>query len=273
MEQHHTLYQKGASPLSHRIHGPFPQIFCRDSHSYQSCNFSRFVPIWLIYINALTPGQFLDSEVITTLDYSEVPKRYRNKNLTNPTKLENYDFLEKYKNHVYTIIHSGYNVFSDTKEILPEAEKYIDGTHIFSRPVTTSAPANEHIGYCPDIPQLSNSDYMADYMGPFIDQIKSWIGQHACVSLDQHPSYLQTPAAGHLTLKTTIEPSKPRLCYNARPLAGIMKRLPCKLDDLSVLLPLLKKGMYGCVSDDKQGKPQIVTWQLQILKINAVINT
>ena len=95
---------------------------------------------------------------------------------------------------------------------------------------------------------------MADNITPFVSQIKKWVGQHACVSLHQEPNYLRSLQNGELQCKMTIEPSKPRLCYNARPLAGVMKKLPCKLDDLGVLLPLLRQGMFGCVSDDKQGK-------------------
>ena len=88
--------------------------------------------------------------------------------------------------------------------------------------------------------------------------MKNWVGQHACVDLLQEPNYLHKIDDGQLRCKMTIEPNKPRLCYNARPLAGIMKKLPCKLDDLGVLLPLLQKGMYGCISDDKQGKRDII---------------
>ena len=252
LERHMEVYVDGVSRDGEKVYGPFPVIYCRDSASYQSCNFSRFVPVWLIYINALTPEHFLTSHVVVNLSNVEVAPNFKNKKHARPKDInESSDLLESYKRHVYGIIHHGYNIWGDTKEVLPSKNKYIDGVHIFSRPVLEGGKV---IGHCPDLPRIRNSGYMAEYMVPFVKQLKKWMGQHACVHIQAEPNYLWANPSGHLFCKITIEPKKPRLCYNARPLAGVMKRVPCKLDDLSVLLPLLKKGMYGCISDDKQGR-------------------
>ena len=253
LELHHKVYDHNQARPGQAVHGPFAQIKCRDGSSYQSCNFSRFVPIWLVYINALNPQGYLDSAVTVSLGFDEVSLKFKSKNLKKPINLEDSSSrLGLYQARVYDIIHSGYNVLKDTIEVPLSKEKFVDGVHIFTRPVIDDDTAKT-LGYCPDLPFLNNSEYMADYIQPFSDQIKKWLGQHSCVNLRQEPNYLRSPASGQLQCKMTIEPAKPRLCYNARPLAGVMKRLPCKLDDLGVLLPLLEKGMYGCVSDDKQG--------------------
>ena len=254
LEEHQDVYEDGKAREGCQVYGPFPEIHCRDGACYQSCNFSRFSPIWMIYLNALTPQGYLDSAVHVSLSFDEVPKGYKNKRHQGPQDLtEGLHRLEHYKSRVYQIIHSGYDIYRDTKAVSPEEEKYVDGTHVYTRPVLAE-DGNTVVGYIPDLPNLQNSDYMADYMNPFVSQIKKWLGQHSCVSLTTEPNYLNCTENGRLRCKMTIEPSKPRLCYNARPLAGVMKKLPCKLDDLGVVLPLLQKGMYGCVSDDKQGK-------------------
>lgn len=258
LELHQEVYKDGKAPLTRRVHGPFPEILCRDSSCYQSCNFSRFVPVWLIYINALRPESLINNIINVSLDFDEVQPGYKNKNHTGPATLaDSHEQLIKYQARVYEIIHSGYDIFRDTKKVGVEKEKFVDGMHIYTRDVC-DPESREKIGYCPNLPFLTNSDYMADYVDPFVDQVKNWVGQHACVDLLQEPNYLHKIDDGQLRCKMTIEPNKPRLCYNARPLAGIMKKLPCKLDDLGVLLPLLQKGMYGCISDDKQGKRDII---------------
>ena len=71
-------------------------------------------------------------------------------------------------------------------------------------------------------------------MDPFVEQVVKWLGQHACVHMQREPSCLKTVSSGHLICKTTIEPTKPSLCYNARPLAGVMKRVLCRMGDFEL---------------------------------------
>ena len=43
------------------------------------------------------------------------------------------------------------------------------------------------------------------------------------------------------------------MCLNARPLAGVLKKLPCKLNQVEELLPFLTPDQRVVISDDSSG--------------------
>ena len=84
----------------------------------------------------------------------------------------------------------------------------------------------ERLGHCPVFPPQYNSDYLADYCYVFRDTIQKWLGQNSIVHHQTHPEQVPSPELGTVLCKTTIEPRKPRICFNARPMAGAMHRIP-----------------------------------------------
>ena len=66
--------------------------------------------------------------------------------------------------------------------------------------------SNRYVGHRPDIGPLSNSGYMADYINPFVSQIRKWMDSDTLISHSQQPGHLAALGPERLQFKTTIEP-------------------------------------------------------------------
>ena len=251
LEDHKALHS-ASTPL----HGPYPLIPCRDAKSYYSCNFNRYPQIWMILLNALSAQSLLDVEIVTSLDHDPVASNFKNKNMCNPVTLsEAEEKLNKYKSQIYQLVHSGYNLYDHFIDIPSDRPVIIDKIPVHT--VLKKGMRSNHLersSYCPIFPPQFNSDYLADYSFVFSDTIKKWLGQNSIVHHHRHPEQIPDKSHGVALCKTTIEPQKPRICFNARPLAGAMCKIPCRLDDIQTLIPMLQIGKRALVSDDKQGK-------------------
>jgi len=62
----------------------------------------------------------------------------------------------------------------------------------------------------------------------------------------------------HLVLPLTVEPTKPRLCHDARFLNLWMQDKLCKLDRVSDLPRYVSRDSYQSVRDDKSGYDHIL---------------
>ena len=147
----------------------------------------------------------------------------------------------------------------------------IDWEIIRSRPIYLN---NREIGFWPDCGNKKNSDYMSEYLPDFGKQILSWVDNESLIHLS-HEQELNKYLQPIQVFKTTIEPSKPRwplfviffflslkdffllflkrICFNARPLGAVLKKLPCKFDQAEELIPYLKPGCKVAISDDSSG--------------------
>ena len=94
---------------------------------------------------------------------------------------------------------------------------------------------------------------MSLYSGPFVSQLQKWMQNESIIPLTAS-SEIKEHLGSVLTFKSTIEPRKPRLCLNARPLAGVLKKLPCRLNQIEELLPHLQPDSRVIISDDSSGK-------------------
>lgn len=62
-----------------------------------------------------------------------------------------------------------------------------------------------------------------------------------------------TPRYPHLSHTNICLIRKPRVCLNARPLASVIRNVPCRLDSIAQLICYLRPGSSAIISDDKQG--------------------
>ena len=77
----------------------FP-VECRSSESFECGNWSRYPLIWMIYLAALRPESFCDTDHIIDLDVRKKAEKYTN---TRAAEVA----LDRYRSRVYSIIHGG----------------------------------------------------------------------------------------------------------------------------------------------------------------------
>ena len=281
MEANFDLLEQHQRHLDPRTLGPVPvrpalEIECRDAIDFESGNWSRFAGIWLIYLAALRSDFLVGNDHIIDLDYETKARGMK-------TLEEAEDFLGRYRQRIYGIIHSGkpsslltivrlltpflgYNIYEDTQFIDPNCPVVIDGRSHTSEIAEGSLDSSysydqeeqgwvEHVrsGFYPRDVDLRNSGYLADYCPEVSSCLRRWQDEGAIINHRQHPHYAQSLPFGRSRLKLTIEPNKPRICINARPNASVMKRMPCRLDSIEQLICYLTPGTQAIISDDKQG--------------------
>ena len=104
------------------------------------------------------------------------------------------------------MVNLGYDFLADSKE--NREGSLIDGKRIKTRPFFFQGQFH---GHRPDIPNFQNSEYMADYMKPWVSQLQKWMENGTLVSHSHNPDHNAFLGTDRLIHKTTIEPNKPRL--------------------------------------------------------------
>ena len=159
--------------------------------------------------------------------------------------------LNRYKSQIYQLVHPGYNLYDHLKDIPVDHPVIVDNMSIHTVPKPgLRSNLTERSGFCPVFKPQFNSDYLTDYCYVFRDTSQKWLGQNYIIHHYSHPEQIPSPENGVVLCITTIEPRKPRICFNARPIAAAMHRIPCRLDDISSLIPMLRVGRRALVSDD-----------------------
>ena len=160
----------------------------------------------------------------------------------------------------------GYNIYDDTKKVPSHKPVVIDGRAYRSTEAPLARDAvewydektkmvrkNNVAGYYPSGVCLQNSEYMADYRQDVVKALRKWQDQDAIVNLKQKPDFENALCNGRCEMKLTIEPLKPRVCINARPLGACIRDMPCRLDSIYQLIRYLRIGCSVIISDDSSG--------------------
>ena len=106
MEQHFKHFVLKDYSVS-RPQRPDFEVECRDPSDFECSHWNRFPQIWLIYLAALQPEHFLESDHIIDLDFSV--------KACQPSTASDANYsLNQYRRRIYSIIHSGKN-FSFSK--------------------------------------------------------------------------------------------------------------------------------------------------------------
>jgi len=99
MEQHfqHFILKDHSIPRPQR---PNFEVECRDPLDFECSHWNRFSQVWLIYLAALRPEHFLESNHIIDLDF--------NLEASKPATHADASYsLDQYRQRIYSIIHSG----------------------------------------------------------------------------------------------------------------------------------------------------------------------
>ena len=99
MEQHfkHFVLKDLSIPRPQR---PSFEVECRDPADFECSHWNRFPQIWMLYLAALRPEHFLESDHIIDLDFSTEAVKPDNPQSASYS-------LEQYRRRIYSIIHTG----------------------------------------------------------------------------------------------------------------------------------------------------------------------